>query len=617
MDTVPPWTEVFSHAHAISPAPFSLTLSNPLGQGELRYTLDGGPPAGPSGRVVSGPLEISTTTVVRAAVVDPASGEVLLDAGVQSYLFLDQVADQVPPADWPTDWWVDEPEGPYPSDYTMDPELLSSPEDRAALVESLSSLPIVAVTLATEDLFGETGIHEHPKDTGDDWERVGFVEWFEPHDGGDTTHEVSFRVHGGAGRRADRSPKKSLRLLGRASVAGDFAFPVYPDAEVEKFDTLVLRAGYNRSWVHYQHSQRRRALYSRESFATGLYRDMGHLSVRVRPVHLFLDGLYWGVYQVEERPDAHFHASWLGGSPDDYDVLNSGVVTDGEDAAWLLLFDRARVDLSDDAAYRAVAELLEIDPFIDYMMLNHYLGNLDWPLKNYWVARNRAEDGPFRFLVWDAELIQSVSTDDIIDATVEGSPGELFQALRAHPEFRLRVADRAQAHFFHGGALTQDAVLARWATATAGPRPGMDAESARWGDHWRDARGDAGDLYRVDPHWLEEDAYIREFWVPRREAIFLGQLADHGLWSTVPAASVSPAGGSVASGTEVSVSVPSGTAWCTFDGTDPRLWGGAVSSTATVCPSTFSVTADQSLQVRVQEGEAWSPVVVLSFSVAP
>jgi hypothetical protein len=192
-------------------------------------------------------------------------------------------------------------------------------------------------------------------------------------------------------------------------------------------------------------------MYTRESFATGLHRDMGHLSVHVRHAHLFLDGLYWGVYQIQERPDAKFHASWLGGDADDYDALNSGVVTDGEDSAWLELFDRARLDLTDDAHYRSVEALLELDAFIDYMVLNQYLGNRDWPVKNYWVARNRAEDGPFHFRVWDAELIQSVSTDNIIDVTAEGSPGELFQALRTHPEFRLRVADRVQAHFFPGG----------------------------------------------------------------------------------------------------------------------------------------------------------------------
>ena len=616
VDRVPDWAPVFGTRHGRFTAPFSLELSNPLGEGELRYTLDASRPEGPAGQVYEGPLDIDTTTVVRAAVVDPESGSVLWDAGAQTYLFLDHVKDQTAPADWPTSWWADWEGGPYPADTTLDPEVLSTPEEQAALVASLEALPIVALTIAPGDLFGETGIHENPKESGRDWERLGWVEWFEPGDGGDVTQEVSYRIHGGAGRRPDRSPKKSFRLLGRRAVAGDFTFPVYPEAPVTEFDTLVLRAGYNRTWAHYEAQQRRRALYARESFATGLYRDMGQLSVRVRHAHLFLDGLYWGVYQVQERPDASFHASWLGGEDEDYDALNSGVLTDGEDAGWLELFDRAREDLSIDARYEAVAALLEIDAFIDYMVLNHYLGNLDWPEKNYWAARNRAEDGPFYFRVWDAELIQSVSTHDVIDETAVGGPGELFQALRAHPEFRLRVADRVQAHFFHGGALTDAAVLDRWATATGGAQPGMDAESARWGDHWRDARADGGELYRTDPHWLAEDAYVRDFWIPRRTAIYLGQLASRGLWPAVAAVAVDPPGGAVSSGAAVTLTVPAGEAWCTTDGTDPRAWGGAVAAGATPCPASLVVSSDLDLSARVRSGDAWSPIVSLRFTVA-
>ena len=38
-------------------------------------------------------------------------------------------------------------------------------------------------------------------------------------------------------------------------------------------------------------------------------------------VNLYLDGVYWGIYYVHERPDDSFAAAYLGGDKEDYDVI--------------------------------------------------------------------------------------------------------------------------------------------------------------------------------------------------------------------------------------------------------------------------------------------------------
>ena len=56
-------------------------------------------------------------------------------------------------------------------------------------------------------------------------------------------------------------------------------------------------------------------------------------------VHLYLNGVYWGQYQLMERPNAAFMASNFGGDPSDYDALNAGSPIDGDDGAWKALLD--------------------------------------------------------------------------------------------------------------------------------------------------------------------------------------------------------------------------------------------------------------------------------------
>ena len=48
-----------------------------------------------------------------------------------------------------------------------------------------------------------------------------------------------------------------------------------------------------------------------------------------RWLHLYINGVYWGIYQIEERPEAQFAANYLGGNSEQYDVIkNTGFSED-------------------------------------------------------------------------------------------------------------------------------------------------------------------------------------------------------------------------------------------------------------------------------------------------
>ena len=72
-----------------------------------------------------------------------------------------------------------------------------------------------------------------------------------------------------------------------------------------------------------------RRLFIRDQFMRDLQRDMGHVASHGRYVHMYVNGLYWGISMFVERPSASFSASHLGGQKLEYDAVNSGTATDG------------------------------------------------------------------------------------------------------------------------------------------------------------------------------------------------------------------------------------------------------------------------------------------------
>ena len=47
---------------------------------------------------------------------------------------------------------------------------------------------------------------------------------------------------------------------------------------------------------------------------------------------LYIDGLFWGIYYMMERPDSDFAASHLGGTAADWEVNNLGKPVSGSAA---------------------------------------------------------------------------------------------------------------------------------------------------------------------------------------------------------------------------------------------------------------------------------------------
>lgn len=520
----------FSKDRGLFTEPFELELRSKTEDAAIWFTTDGTAPSPTNGLRYSRPLTLTNTTVIRAAAFK--AGFIPTDMDTQTYIFPRDVIRQTGAGFPPTWGWREDK--PVPADYEMDPEAAATEADREALMASLRSLPTLALTLTPADLFDPArGLYANPMESGDAWERPASSEFLPAAGEEGFQIDCGVRIQGGWNRRPEESPKHSLRLVFRKKYgAGRLKYPLF-EGQPAEFETLILRGGNNHSWLHWSAAERRSADYARDQWLRETYAAMGQPSARGRFVHLYLNGLYWGLYNLAERPDEHFAAARFGGTDKDYDARNADKVLSGDETAWQRLFALANAGVADSASYAAVQELLEVPAFCDYMLVNLYGANGDWDrASNWYAARRRAADGRYRFFVWDGERTLEDVDDNRLTDDDDFSPTRLFQKLRAHGQFRAVFADRARRHLTGDGALTPAAAAERYRRLALQLEPAMLAEAARWGDYRRDVhpyREGPFERYTREEHWRPEVKRLLEDYFPRRTAAFWQQLQAAGL----------------------------------------------------------------------------------------
>lgn len=522
----------FSTKRGLHDAPFDLRITSDATTAKIFFTTNGALPTPNSSELFSNSIRISTTTTIRAAGYE--NERLVTEIDTHTFLFLSDVLKQTG-ANAPRTWGTNQGKA-VPTDYEMDPEIVGHPAYRGALLEGLRALPSLSLVLDAGDLYDPArGIYANPMQSGDEWERTTSAEFIQPDGTKGFQIDCGLRIQGGWNRRPEESPKHAFRLAFRKKHgAGKLKFPLFPGPGTEEFDGLILRAGCNNSWLHWSGAERRQGDYIRDQWMRDSYAAMGHASARGTFVHLYLNGLYWGVYNVAERPDENFAAHHLGGKAKDIDARNGEKVLSGDDVAWKQLFVLANAGLRDNAAYESVQQLLDVPAFIDFMILNLYGANGDWDrASNWYAARRRSPEGKFIFFVWDGERTLEGIDANVLKFDDDFSPPRLFLKLRENEEFRLRFAEHVQRHLSGNGVLTPQPAAGRFQKWSDLLDKAIVAESSRWGDYRRDAhqyKTGPYELYTRDDHWRPEIQRLLKDYFPKRTAAFLKQLREAGLY---------------------------------------------------------------------------------------
>jgi len=587
----------FSADRGFYDAPFTLTLTASEPGAAIRYTLDGSDPRS-SGTTGLSPLTVSIDPASSAG-RDPAPGVVVramaeLDGFVDSplqahtYLFVDQLAalsphNEAPGPGWPDPYETDDiHDRVHAIDYGMDPRVTDDPAYADRLDDALLAIPSISVSTGLDSLFDfDDGIYVNPLEHGADWEREASLEIIDPADEHEVQTGMGLRIRGGWSRHMS-NPKHAFRFFFRGDYgAPKLEFALFDEEGVDRFDKVDLRTAQNYSWS-FKGTAGRENTFLRDVFSRDLQLALGRPSTRSRYYHLYLNGVYWGLYQTQERAEARFAASYFGGDADDYDVVKvngddpSGRVieaTDGDLGLWEDVWELCEQGFADDTRYLALQGLdadgvrdpdqrvlVDVDNLIDYMLVIFYAGNFDSPTgsfthnqgaNNFFAIISREDvDQGFVFFAHDAEhsllpdpygpgvglaedRVNLGTRTDSYRMHVAGfedfHPQWLHHKLTENARYRERFAARARVVLADDGVMSEDSVRDLLTRRAAQVELAIIAESARWGDaknFWEDGRS-----WRTrDEDWGPAVDRILMDWVPHRRAIVIAQLEAAGLW---------------------------------------------------------------------------------------
>jgi len=644
----------FSHRHGFYDQSFNLQISSDPGDAIIRYTLDGSDPLASAGAVSSQepvtiainpsssedrPLTPSVT--VRAVAINGDSS--VSEVKTQTYIFPDAVLTQT----YPGGSWPDTHTNGQIIEYDMADDVVNDPRYSGELRSALLDIPTISLVTDLRHLFGpDSGIYVNAWGHGRVWERPVSVELIYPDGKPGFQVNAGLRIRGGWSRHND-CPKHAFRLFFRSEYGpGELEYPMFGDEGVREFDKLDLRTSQNYSWS-YKGSPYNTM--TRDVFSRDVQGQMGQPYTRSRYYHLYLNGMYWGLFQSQERAEARFAESYFGAEDSLHDVIKVDIgedwnlydieATDGNLNRWEEVWDYCQRGFADNADYYALQGLgpdgdpdpslpvlVDIDNLIDYMLIIFYTGNFDAPVSkfsgnrnpnNFYAIINREGESGFRFYVHDAEhtlLIDRVGPgsgleenrveiDMIMSGFNKFHPQWLHRKLTTNPKYRLRFADHVYKHMFHGGALTPESTIPLFQKRADEIDLAIIAESARWGDAKRSTSR------TKDDDWLPAIHDIINNYLPARHGIVLDQLRSAGLYPTISPPVFNLPNGAVSIGTALEMSSEDGTIFYTTNGNDPAEEGGREYTGPVVISEATTVKA------RTLSDGTWSALAELELVI--
>lgn len=601
--------------------PFNVILSTDTTDAVIKYTLDGSDPSQSStAKSADAPVSVyidPENTTDRFTAPGVCLRSVVFVGGTQvtrvkthTYLFVNQVTSLSPDGVRPGSQW------PQPNksnnrqyiDYGMDPDVYNDSRYRDEVTDALLAIPTFSIVTDLGNLFdSSTGIYVNASGHGEAWERPASIELLCP-DGTDGFQvNAGLRIRGGYSRNNFFS-KHSFRLFFKEKYGdAQLEYPLFGDEGADEFDKVDLRTSQNYSWANKgegndsgEHNTMLREVFSRDT-----QRDMGMPYTRSRYYHLYLNGVYWGLYQTQERSEAEYAETYFGGASEDYDVIKKSTDTglieagDGNTDAYYKLWEIASNDFTTDEDYYKVQglnpdgtdnpdypKLVDLDNLICYMISIYYTGDYDAPISawgnnqsinNIFAIYNRAQPDGFKFFRHDAEhtlfLYEGGMPGSGIDRTGPYSCGEnrsqfnpqwLHQQLTHHPEYLIKFSDWVYKLFFNNGLLTPNAVVHRLKERKSQIETAIIAESARWGDCM------VSRPRTYDNDWVPAVEFLINEYAPVRTEMVLEQFIAQGWYSDVPVPKINQASGIVDQGTNVTLTSDEGTVYYTLDGTDPH-----------------------------------------------
>jgi len=422
--------------------------------GSIRYTTDGSVPKQSSDEYTI-PIQIDKTTVIRARADAPA----FLPSRVVTHTFF---------------------------------------------IDESSTLPIISIATDPDFLFDDTvgitvGICVNDSIRADppfdphanfwhDWERPISYEFYEQEGHLGFKMDAGIKIFGGAFGRQIR--QKAFSIFTRDKYGThQVRYPMFPTKSIDTFRRWILRCSSNDFNM----------TFFRDAMMQKLTVDQMDVDYQAyQPAIMFLNGQYWGLYNIREKMNEHYPESNYGIDPNEVDLLeNIGEVGAGDPSHFENLIDFVKSNdmaLPDNYAY--VKTQMDVDEFMNYQIAEIYYRNHDWLHRNTKYWRERGPQGRWRWMLFDLdwgfggetrEGEQQYRTNSLEWALNQGEASILLSRLLDNLEFKHAFAQRFASHL--NLTFNPERVIHIIDGIRAQIEPEMERHIDRWGaiadlDYW-------------------------------------------------------------------------------------------------------------------------------------
>lgn len=277
---------------------------------------------------------------------------------------------------------------------------------RSFLFETPTHLPVICLSTAKGNLFDPvSGIYSKgvnadsipPYFGANFWkkrrERATYIEMYDEQGDLVVDQQVGIRIFGGFSRSL---PQKSFSVYARKSYGKKrIEYQFFPDKDIKKFKSIVLRNG----------GSDNRGAFIRDPLMTSLVSDLDLEMQSWRSCVVYINGEYWGVYNIREKIGKHFIQNNTGVSRDSIHLLEKNDITiegSRRDYKQLLRYIRSH-SLEDNTYYNYVASQIDIDNYINYISSQIYFDNRDAGGNiRYWKAKT--DTSKWRWILYDTDF---------------------------------------------------------------------------------------------------------------------------------------------------------------------------------------------------------------------
>lgn len=257
-----------------------------------------------------------------------------------------------------------------------------------------------------------------------------------------------------SGHSATVNAQKSIALFARKAYGKDtFQFNPFPTRDYTSYKSILLRSTNSDAY----------ATRLRDVVASSLAEDEGILYQDAVCIQVYINGQYWGHYNLREKINKYFIAQYEGVT-DEYDIDSIDIlartgrdqfVQNGSNEDWLVLCDFCKTkDLNDPENLRYVEDRLDIDSLFTHAAYEIILGNVDFTN----VRVYRVPGGKWKYLLFDVEACwRGLDKTPLeyyikpVSGKVQGFRHEPLNALLNVPamkaRFLERVAELLEKHF--------------------------------------------------------------------------------------------------------------------------------------------------------------------------